>query len=307
MTTDGLTNAVFSYQWVRGTDTDISGATDSAYVITSADAESKIKVRVSFTDDDGYAEALTSSATALVPANNQIQPRTPTDATLSDLDLERTTGGNTVYLSPEFDSTTTAYTAWVPRHVDEITIQPSLNESNASYEIQDGAGAVLSDADTTEDHFQVGLQLGETTINVKVTSQDTNVTETYTVSVTRALNEILSARLNVGRPSSGGLGFVQGLFGSLSDKTFSFDGTNYTIRELAWSPSSKFLKLETNHSFNQKARNLLVLKFDNASLNFADASRHRERPKLVRRGSDVVSKQPSGYQHRHTRSPKRSI
>ena len=65
---------------------------------------------------------------------------------------------------------------------------------------------------------------------------------------------------------------MQGLFGSLSDKTFSFDGTDYTIRELAWSPSSKFLKLETNRSFNQKARDLLVLKFDNASLNFADAS-----------------------------------
>ena len=269
---NGLTNAVFSHQWVRGTDTDISGATNSAYVITSADAESKIKVRVSFTDDDGYAEALTSSATALVPANNQIQPRTPTDATLSDLDLERTTGGNTVYLSPKFDSATTAYAAWVPRHVDEITIQPRLNESNASYEIQDGTGVVLSDADTTEDDFQVGLELGETTINVKVTSQDTNVTETYTVAVTRALNEILSATLTVGRPSSGGLGFLQGLFGSLSDKTFSFDGTNYTITELAWRPGNELLTLETNHSFNQKARDLLVLKFDNASLNFTDAS-----------------------------------
>ena len=152
---NGITSAVFSYQWMRGTDTDISGATDSTYVITSADAESKVKVRVNFTDDDGYDEVLTSSATAPVPANNQTQPRTPTDATLSDLELERTTGGNTVYLSPEFDSATTAYTAWVPRHVDEITIEPSLNESNASYEIQDGTGSVLSDADATEDEFQV--------------------------------------------------------------------------------------------------------------------------------------------------------
>ena len=67
---NGLTNAVFTYQWIRsasGTDTDISGATSSTYVITNADVDNAIKVRVSFTDDDGYSETLTSNATASVP------------------------------------------------------------------------------------------------------------------------------------------------------------------------------------------------------------------------------------------------
>ena len=67
---NGLTNAVFTHQWIRsasGTDTDISGATNSTYVITNADVDNAIKIRVSFTDDDGYSETLTSNATASVP------------------------------------------------------------------------------------------------------------------------------------------------------------------------------------------------------------------------------------------------
>ena len=61
---DGLTGATFSYQWVRndGTgDTDIQGATDSTYTLVPADEGKAIKVRVSFTDDAGYKESLTSA------------------------------------------------------------------------------------------------------------------------------------------------------------------------------------------------------------------------------------------------------
>ena len=97
---NGTTNAVFTFQWVRstaGSHTDISGATGSTYVITPDDAESKIKVTVSFTDDDGYSEILTSASTASVPANSQNQPRDATDATLSALSVVSAPGGHTVY------------------------------------------------------------------------------------------------------------------------------------------------------------------------------------------------------------------
>ena len=66
---DGLTNATFSYQWVRndGTnDTNISGATGSTYTLTADDVGKTIKVQVSFTDDASNAESLTSAATATV-------------------------------------------------------------------------------------------------------------------------------------------------------------------------------------------------------------------------------------------------
>ena len=64
---DGLTNAGFAYQW-SADDADISGATGSTYTLADADEGSAIKVTVSFTDDRGHDESLTSAATASVAA-----------------------------------------------------------------------------------------------------------------------------------------------------------------------------------------------------------------------------------------------
>ena len=67
---DGLDEDTFTYQWIRvdGTsETDISNARGRYYTIGAADRGKTIKVRVSFTDDAGYAETLTSEATALIP------------------------------------------------------------------------------------------------------------------------------------------------------------------------------------------------------------------------------------------------
>ena len=61
---DGLDNVSFTYQWLAH-DTDIAGATDSSYTLTASDAGKAIKVRVSFTDDAGNVESLTSAP--LVP------------------------------------------------------------------------------------------------------------------------------------------------------------------------------------------------------------------------------------------------
>ena len=72
---NGLTNVVFRHQWVRSadeTDTDIADATGSTYIVSSADAGSTISVRLRFTDDDGYAETLTSKATAQVPGPPEV-------------------------------------------------------------------------------------------------------------------------------------------------------------------------------------------------------------------------------------------
>ena len=64
---DGLTGAVFAYQWVRS-DTDIEGAASSNYTVTGDDEGKPIQVRVTFTDDAGNAESLTSDAMAVAAA-----------------------------------------------------------------------------------------------------------------------------------------------------------------------------------------------------------------------------------------------
>ena len=68
---DGLTNVAYSYQWLANdgtSDTDIAGETDSSYTLVAADEGKTIKVRVSFTDDAGNGESLTSTATISVAA-----------------------------------------------------------------------------------------------------------------------------------------------------------------------------------------------------------------------------------------------
>ena len=68
---DGLSNATFEYQWVSNdgsTDRDIADATSSTYKLTASELGRTIKVLVTFTDNAGNSEAVTSAATASVEA-----------------------------------------------------------------------------------------------------------------------------------------------------------------------------------------------------------------------------------------------
>ena len=71
---DGMTNAVLAWQWtsndggVDDADADIEDATASTYELAAADEGKTIRVRVSFTDDAGFAESLVSEPTEPVAA-----------------------------------------------------------------------------------------------------------------------------------------------------------------------------------------------------------------------------------------------
>ncbi len=70
---NGLTSPTYSYQWiwVDGLDeTDITGETSSTYTLTADDEGKQIKVRVTFQDDDGNDEELTS--VAYLPTTNAL-------------------------------------------------------------------------------------------------------------------------------------------------------------------------------------------------------------------------------------------
>ena len=73
---DGLTNVTFSYQWIPDDgsfDADNQDPPGSSYTLFEADEGKTIKLEVSFTDDAGNGESLTSAATAAVAA----RPNTP--------------------------------------------------------------------------------------------------------------------------------------------------------------------------------------------------------------------------------------
>ena len=56
--TDGMSGAVFSYQWLAN-DAEITGATSNSYTLVDADLDKTIKVRVIFNDDDNNEETET--------------------------------------------------------------------------------------------------------------------------------------------------------------------------------------------------------------------------------------------------------
>ena len=150
---DGLSNVSFSYQWVRndgGTDTDIPGATDSTYILVAADEGKTIKVEVSFTDDAGNEEALTSAATATVEA----RPNNPA------------TGAPTISGTAQVGETLTAGTSGI---ADADGLE------NATYRYQWIANDGTSDTDipgaTDSTYILVAADEGKT-IKVRVSFTD---------------------------------------------------------------------------------------------------------------------------------------
>ena len=100
---DGLTNVSYSYQWIRndgGTDADIAGETASTHTLVSAEEGKTIKVRVSFTDDAGNEETLTSAATAAV-ASRPNTPATGLPTISGTVQVEQTLTADTSAISDE--------------------------------------------------------------------------------------------------------------------------------------------------------------------------------------------------------------
>jgi Ca2+-binding RTX toxin-like protein len=66
---DGLVGVTFAYQWQSGNGgifTNIGGATGSTFTVTAAQLSQQVRVVVSYTDNRGTAESVTSAATALI-------------------------------------------------------------------------------------------------------------------------------------------------------------------------------------------------------------------------------------------------
>ena len=139
---DGLANASFTYQWLAD-DLDISGATGSSYTVVTADAGKVIKVTVSFTDDAGNEESVTSAATAVVTqppltASTHDVPESHDGATAFTFELrfsEEPGGGFSATTLRDRALTVSGGTITNVRQLEtgkklkwEITLQPSGNE-----------------------------------------------------------------------------------------------------------------------------------------------------------------------------------
>ena len=136
--TDGLTNPSYSYQWLSSRDAEIDDATGSTYVLVDSDAGKTIKVQVTFTDDAGNEETLTSTATASVEA----RPNSPA------------TGAPTISGTVQVRETLTASTSGIA-DTDGLTsvsysYQWTRSDGSTDTDIQGAAGSSYSLVDADE-------------------------------------------------------------------------------------------------------------------------------------------------------------
>ena len=95
---NGLNNVSYQYQWLRD-DADIAGQTTSTYELVSADEGKTIKVRVTFNDDAGNAESLTSTATTPIAAQPAETPAVLLTASFANVPADHDGSNFTFQLS----------------------------------------------------------------------------------------------------------------------------------------------------------------------------------------------------------------
>ena len=159
---DGLTNVSYSYQWLAG-GSDISGATGSSYLLTSSEQGQTIQVGVTFTDDAGNAESLTSAATGVVAA----KPNSPA------------TGAPTIGGTSQVGETLTALT-------NGITDEDGLDNVSYSYQwIWNNGNADADIEEATDSTYTPPVSDVGKTIKVRVTfTDDADNEETLTSEAT---------------------------------------------------------------------------------------------------------------------------
>ena len=172
---DGLTNVSYSYQWVAG-GADIGGATGSTYTLTASEEGQTVQVRVSFTDDAGNSESLTSAATDAVTARP-----TPLTATLSNAPASHD-GSSTFTFDLAFSENVRAGYARIRDHaftIDEGGIekaQRKVQGSNRTWTITvepDGSGDIVITLPQTTD---CSSQRGICTYDDRMLSHPTTIT-----------------------------------------------------------------------------------------------------------------------------------
>ena len=193
---DDLTNASYSYQWVRvdadGTsnEEDITDETDATYTLTADDLGKKVKVEVRFVDILGGKETRTSAATA----------------TLAGVPNTAATGAPTITGTAQVGETLTASTTGIA-DADGLT--------SPTYTYQwirvDGTEADIA-GENSSTYTLVDADLGKT-LKVKVTFDDdashtemltSAATATVTAAATAALGQVMGVGVAPGQRAAGG-------------------------------------------------------------------------------------------------------
>ena len=218
---DGLDNRTFNYQWLAD-DQDIGGATGTSYTLIEVDEGKAIRVRVSFADDTGHEESLTSEATAAVAA----KPNSPA------------TGAPATTGTAQVGETLTAETSGIADEdgLDDVSFAYQWLADNT--EIAGATGSTYTLADTDEGKaikFQVSFtddagndeSLTSAATDAAAPTPNSPATGVPTISGTAQVRETLTADAS-GIADADGLSNVQYEYQWLADDTEIAGATGWT-------------------------------------------------------------------------------
>ncbi len=195
---DGLISLLYgspySYQWIRNdgtTETDIENAASSTYTLSDADVGKTIRVRVSFADDRGYEEALTSvPTTAVQPRPNS--PETGLPTIIGKAETGETLTADTSGITDADGLTNVSYTyQWIAN--DGTTDTDIENATAATYTLvtADEGKTIKVKVSFTDD--ATNSQTLTSAATPPVTPPNTPATGAPTISVTAQVGETLTA------------------------------------------------------------------------------------------------------------------
>ena len=269
---DGLNNVQYEYRWLAD-DAEIAGATGSTYTLADADEGKAIRVEVTFTDDAGNGESLTSAATDAVAA----RPNSPA------------TGAPTISGTAQVGETLTADTSG-------ISDEDGLDNADFSYQwlandsdISGATSATYTPADTDEgkaikvevtftDDAGNGeaLTSGATDAVEAASTPNTPATGTPTIYGTAQVGEILTADTS-GIADADGLGSVQYEYQWLADDADISGATNATYT-LADTDEGKAVKVQVSFTDDADNEETLTQRSDSGGGSQAELSCHGRAP-----------------------------
>ena len=186
---DGLTGASYSYTWIRvdgATETAITGTTGNGYTPVAADQGKTLKVRASFTDDEGFDEHRESAETATVAAAPTMPTFGITDASAAEGDAVTFT----VTLNPAAGAAATV--GWATSvETGDTAVQADFTAGSGTLSFGAGDTSKTFTVATVED---TGVEPGETfTVTLSSASSGTALPTDATATGTIANDDGIGA------------------------------------------------------------------------------------------------------------------
>ena len=235
---DGLEKATFAYQWLAG-DADVAGATGSSYTLAEADEGKAVKVQVSFTDDRGFEETLTSEATTAVAAESN-NPATGEPTINGTVQVGETLTADTSGIADEdgLDNASFSY-QWL---ADDAGISGAANSTHTLADAEEGKAIRVRVSFTDDAGNEETLTSAATAaVAAKPNSQATGAP---TITGTAQVGETLTAEVS-GIADEDGLDNATFTYQWLADDA-DIPGATGSAYTLADADESKAIKVRVN-------------------------------------------------------------